>query len=323
MTGAPLPSASQVLASFTQAIPAEAPPPAAALKVANPGGKSLVTVPFPTVNTIFSALEKIGRRRLLADGAPALAPGPQAGPFPVLTSLESNGNQANPNADTAFAENQWYSTSAEGQPGMPGQPQPAAQLNAQPMQPMPNPGQPQPQPQPQPLQNVQLQVDFPGMPFGAQAPEAAQAPAGAQPAQPLPQPQAPQPSPVQALFGGPSAAPALFGGPSAAPAPRAFGPIPAEVKVFTERLVNFLGAEARSQLPKRIEVNAGAGRRRLAQDGPNSEAGQPLPAEPLAAQAPMSAPGEIPLLQPLTCCFAPHSLLYFLIFKKLHANYEA
>ena len=63
------------------------------------------------------------------------------------------------------------------------------------------------------------------------------------------------------------------------------------MKVFTEKLVNFLSAEARSQLPKRIEVNAGAGRRRLAQDGP--EGAQPLPAMPLAAEAPMAAPGEL------------------------------
>ena len=281
VSGAPLPSIGQVLATATQAIPAEAPAPAASLKVANPSGKSLVNVPFPNVQNVFSVLEKLGRRRLLADGAPALAPGPQpAGTFPALVNLEVDGNQANPSADSSFAESQWYKT--EPQPGagpqLQAQPQPFpqaqpdAQLQAQP-QPQP---QPMPQGQPQPLQNVELQTQETAI--GGLPAAVAQAPVGAQPGMPQPGPLAPR------------AAPGMLGAPGLAPAPKAFGPIPSEVKVFAEKLANFLGAEARSQLPKRIEVNAGAGRRRLAQDGP--EGAEPLPAMPLAAEAPMAAPGE-------------------------------
>ena len=283
--GAPLPSASSFLASLTQAIPAEAPAPAAALKVNNAAGAPLVNVPIPNVQSVFSVLEKLGRRRLLADGAPALAPGPQpGGAFPALVNLEVDGNQANPNADSSFAESQWYKTTD----GPPGQPDGGPQLQAQP-QPLPQaqPGaqlqaqpQPQPQGQPQPLQNVEVQTQETAI--GGLPAAVARAPMGAQSGQPQPQP---------GLLA-PSVAPGLLGSaPGTAPAPRAFGPIPSEVKVFTEKLVNFLSAEARSQLPKRIEVNAGAGRRRLAQDGPGGAL--PLPAEPLAAEAPMAAPGEL------------------------------
>ena len=287
VSGAPLPSFGQVLASATQAIPAEAPAPSASLKVANPSGKALVNVPFPNVQNVFSVLEKLGRRRLLADGAPALAPGPQpAGTFPALVNLEVGGNQANPNDDTSFAESQWYKTEPqpgagpqlEAQPQPLPQAQPDAQLQAQP-QPMP-----MPQGQPQPLHNVELQTQETAI--GGLPAAIAQAPVGAQPGLPQPGPQAPR------------VAPGLIGAPDFAPAPKAFGPIPSEVKVFAEKLANFLGAEARSQLPKRIEVNAGAGRRRLAQDGP--EGAEPLPAMPLAAEAPMAAPGE-PCSKDLSC----------------------
>ena len=282
VSGAPLPSFGQVLASATQAIPAEAPAPAASLRVANPAGTSLVNVPFPNVQNVFSVLEKLGRRRLLADGAPALAPAPQpAGTFPALVNLEVDGNQANPNADSSFANSQWYKTDPaqpgagpqlEAQPQPFPQAQPGAALQAQP-QPQP---QPMPQGQPEPLQNVEVQTQETAI--GGLPAAIAQAPVGAQPGQPQPGPLAP------------SVAPGRLGAPDLAPAPKAFGPIPSEVKVFAEKLVNFLGAEARSQLPKRIEVNAGAGRRRLAQDGP--EGAEPLPAMPLAAEAPMAAPGE-------------------------------
>ena len=304
--GAPLPSASQVLASFAQAIPAEAPAPQAALKVNNPAGKSLVNVAFPTVDSVFSALEKLGRRRLLADGAPALAPGPQpaGGVFPELTNLEVGGNEANPNADTSFADSQWYKTDN----GEPVQPQPAAQLQAQPAQleqPMPNP-QPQPQalPQPQPLQNVVLETQDTAI--GGLPAASALAPVGAQPGQPQPQPQPAAQAPLPAQPG-PLA-------PNAAPAPRAFGPIPSEVKVFTEKLVNFLGAEARGSLPKRIDVGVGAGRRRLAQDGPEGAS----PAEPLAAEDPMSAPGERPSIPCLSRCTS--SRLHLRLAERLHPH---
>lgn len=307
--GAPLPSASQVLASFAQAIPAEAPAPQAALKVNNPAGKSLVNVAFPTVDSVFSALEKLGRRRLLADGAPALAPGPQpaGGVFPELTNLEVGGNEANPNADTSFADSQWYKTDN----GEPVQPQPAAQLQAQPAQleqPMPNP-QPQPQalPQPQPLQNVVLETQDTAI--GGLPAASALAPVGAQPGQPQPQPQ-PQPAAQAPLPAQPGPL-----APNAAPAPRAFGPIPSEVKVFTEKLVNFLGAEARGSLPKRIDVGVGAGRRRLAQDGPEGA----LPAEPLAAEAPMSAPGERPSI-PCLLSRCTSSRLHLRLAERLHPH---
>ena len=264
VSGAPLPSASQILASFTQAIPAEAPAPAAALKVAGPSGKALVSLPFPTADTIFSALEKLGRRRLLAEEAPA--PAPAASSFPALpgpTNLQVDGNQANPNDDTSFAESQWYKT-ADAEPQQAAPQQPAAQLQAQPL---PQPAA-QLQAQPAQPQNMQLEA----LPGGAPAPVAL-----------LPK-QPPQPGPLAPAF-------APIGGPGLAPAPKLFGPIPSEVKVFTERLANFLGAEARQQLPKRVEVNA-AGRRRLAQDDAAARVDEPATAEPLAAQAPMSAPGE-------------------------------
>ena len=198
--GAPLPSAGQVLASLTQAIPAEAPAPAASLKVANPAGTSLVNMPFPTVDTVFSVLEKLGRRRLLADGAPALAPGPQpAGAFPALTNLEVDGNQANPNDDTSFADSQWYKTDNAD----PAQPQGGPQLQAQPQpNPQPQPGaqlQALPQRQPQALPNLELQTQETAI--GGLPAAVAQAPMGAQPGQP-------QPGPVA-----PSTAPGLLGAP--------------------------------------------------------------------------------------------------------------
>ena len=292
MSGAPLPSASQVLATFTQAIPAEAPAPAAALRINNPEGKSLVAVPFPNVDTILSALGNLGRRRLLDDGAPAPAPG-QPGAFPALpTNLEVGGNQADPNADDSFAESQWYQTTSSQPGGGPGQPQPAAQLQAQPAA---NP-QPQPAGQPQPLQNVELQTDQPAQPGPMPGPQplVAQAPAGAQPSQPQPQPGAAAPALAEA--------PAVF----AAQAPKIFGPVPDDVKEFTTRLVNFLGAEARQKLPSRVSIGAGAGRRRLAQDGSDNGDDAPLASEPLAADAPMSAPGKPhahshPIHAPLPC----------------------
>ena len=272
VSGAPLPSASQILASFTQAIPAEAPAPAAAIKVAGPSGKALVSLPFPTADTIFSALEKLGRRRLLAEEAPA--PAPAAGSFPALpgpTNLQVDGNQANPNDDTSFAESQWYKT-ADAEPQAAPQ-QPAAQLQAQPL--------PQPEAQPQPAAQLQAQ---PAQPQNMQLealPGGAPAPVALLPVQP------PQPGPLAPAF-------APIGGPGLAPAPKLFGPIPSEVKVFTERLANFLGAEARQQLPKRVEVNA-AGRRRLAQDNAAARVDEPVTTEPLAAPAPVTAPGA-------SCC---------------------
>ena len=124
---APAPLPSQILAAFTNVIP-EAPAPSAEIKVADFQGRPAAAFKLPTADTIFSALEKFGRRHLLQQG-----PG-----FPALP--QPAGQAAS--ASTDSSDGTWYQTNEGNLP--PGN----TQLQAQP-QPLP-----QPQPQAVPLQQL-------------------------------------------------------------------------------------------------------------------------------------------------------------------------
>jgi hypothetical protein len=125
---APAPSSSQLLSRLTAAIPdVPTPGPQPAININDPQGKSAVRIPFPTAQTIFEALDKIGRRHLLQMGeapAPAPAAGGLPGPaFPVLPNVASGDSQTESSGDT------WYQTVQGDQP-------PGAATQAQP-QPLP------------------------------------------------------------------------------------------------------------------------------------------------------------------------------------------
>ncbi len=124
---APAPSASQILAAFTDAIP-DAEAPSATVKVADFQGRPAASFKLPTADTIFSALEKLGRRHLLQeDAAPAPAPvaGPQGGPgFPALPQPAA---QADTSSGDTTSDGAWYQTNEGNIPPGGAQPQPLPQ----------------------------------------------------------------------------------------------------------------------------------------------------------------------------------------------------
>lgn len=93
------------------------------MKVADFQGRPAAAFKLPTADTIFSALEKLGRRHMLeedAAAAPAPVAGPQGGPgFPALPQPAA---QADTSSDGA-----WYQTNEGNIPPGGAQPQPLPQ----------------------------------------------------------------------------------------------------------------------------------------------------------------------------------------------------
>ena len=241
---------SSVLTRLAATIPdVPAPGPQPMLNIKNPGGTSLAAIPFPTTNTIFSFLDKIGRRRsLLQEAAPApvaAAPAPveaAPAPAPAAAGLPGPGFPALPNPDASASSEGTWSQTLEG--NMP----PGAVA------------QPQPLPEPQPGAQPEAGAPLPQPGFPAQAPAA--------------QPIAPGPG-------------------------IALGPVPEDVKVFTTKLANYLGFQAKKSIEgKKIEILPGAGRK-LRQEGPPEPLPLPLLPEPFTAEAPMTAPGVAPEVESL------------------------
>ena len=121
---APAPSAAQILAAFTDAIP-EVEAPSATVKVADFQGRPAASFKLPTADTIFSALEKLGRRHLLQDSA-APAPAPQAGPQggPGFPALPQPAAVADSSSGDAASDGAWYQTNEGNIPPGGAQPQP-------------------------------------------------------------------------------------------------------------------------------------------------------------------------------------------------------
>jgi hypothetical protein len=240
-----------------------------------------VSIPFPTADTVFSFLDKIGRRHLLEDEeaaapAPAMAgpaPAPMTAqpgqPGPIFQALPNLNLDSQTADDSTNSAPMWFQTVEGNMP--PGTQQAQAQPQPVQLQSLP---QPQPQTNPQPVQLQALPLPHPGNMQLEAAPEA-----------PMPQPAG---LPEQA----PAAQPEpLARAPTMAEAPGiALGPVPSDVKAFTSKLSNFLSYAVRQNMPKRIEILPGAGRR-LRQEDDSEDAPLPLLPEPFAAEAPMAAPG--------------------------------
>lgn len=154
---APAPSASQILAAFANAIP-DAPAPTAQVNIRDLQGRPAASFKLPTAATVFQALEKLGRRHLLQDGA-APAPSPVAGgqPGPGFPALPEPAAQATSSGDSS-ADGTWYQTNEGNIP--PGGA--AGGSGALP--------QPQQLPQPQPLQSL-APLGQPGFAEAAGAPQ--------------------------------------------------------------------------------------------------------------------------------------------------------